>query len=109
MYQPLKLFVSLGLVLAAMGGAVGLRFMWFYVTMGGAGHVQSLILAGVLAIVGFQIVMMGLLADLIAGNRRISEDALYRIKQLELDLAVPVARARLVRPEAPQGAPSADA
>jgi glycosyltransferase involved in cell wall biosynthesis len=100
MYQPLRLFVTLGLLLAGAGSALGLRFLWFYWTMGGAGHVQSLILAAALAIVGFQVIMMGLLADLIAGHRRISEDMLYRVKQLELGLAVPVARARLVGPEA---------
>ncbi|MDB5099247.1 MAG: hypothetical protein JWM80_3668 [Cyanobacteria bacterium RYN_339] len=105
MYQPLRLFVTLGLLLAGAGLAVGLRFMWFYVTTGGGGHVQSLILAAVLSIVGFQVIMMGLVADLIAGNRRISEDVLYRVKQLELGLAVPVARARLVGPQTAPVAP----
>jgi hypothetical protein len=70
--------------------------------------VQSLILAAVLSIVGFQVIVMGLVADLIAANRRIGEDVLYRVKQLELGLAVPVARARLVGPEAAPTAPSAE-
>jgi hypothetical protein len=46
--------------------------------------VQSLILSAVLMIVGFQVILIGLIADLIAGHRRISEDILYRVKQLEL-------------------------
>jgi glycosyltransferase involved in cell wall biosynthesis len=108
MYQPLRLFVSLGLLLVGLGALVGLRFLYSFFTDGGAGHVQSLILAAVLAIVGFQVIVMGLVADLIAGHRRISEDMLYRVKQLELGLAVPVARARLVGPEAAQGAPPAE-
>jgi glycosyltransferase involved in cell wall biosynthesis len=108
MYQPLRLFVSLGLLLVGLGAAVGLRFLWFFVMEGGAGHVQSLILAAVLSIVGFQVIVMGLVADLIAANRRIGEDVLYRVKQLELGLAVPVARARLVGPEAAPTAPSAE-
>lgn len=95
MYQPFVLFSRLGIGLIAAGSLLGLRFLYIYVTMGGAGHVQSLILAAVLAIVGFQTLMIGLVADLIAGHRRITEDVLYRVKQLEVGLAVPVARARL--------------
>jgi hypothetical protein len=48
--------------------------------------VQSLILAAVLIIVGFQVMLIGLVADLIAGNRRLSEDVLYRVKEIELKL-----------------------
>lgn len=84
MYQPLRVFASLGLLMAAAGGLLGLRFLYFMVTAGGAGHVQSLILAAVLLIVGFQTVLIGLVADLIAGHRRVSEDILLRVKQLEL-------------------------
>jgi len=50
----------------------------------GGGHVQSLILSAVLLLVGFQIVMIGLLADIIGANRRLIEDVLYRVKKLEL-------------------------
>ena len=84
MYQPLRVFVMLGLVLAGLGGVMGLRFVAHYVANGGEGHVQSLILAAVLLIVGFQTMLIGLVADLIAGHRRISEDILYRVRHLEL-------------------------
>lgn len=95
MYRPLRLFMGLGMILVAIGAAVGLRFLWLFMVNGGAGHVQSLILGAVLVIVGFQVMLIGLVADLISGHRRISEDVLYRVKQLELGLAIPVARARL--------------
>jgi glycosyltransferase involved in cell wall biosynthesis len=84
MYQPLKVFATLGTLIAGVGVLLGARFLWFFLTDGGTGHVQSLILAAVLLIVGFQVVMIGLVADLIAGHRRISEDILYRVKTLEL-------------------------
>jgi hypothetical protein len=108
MYQPLRLFLGLGFLSLLAGLALGLRFLYFYFAAGGGGHVQSLILAAVLSIVGFQVMLIGLVADLIAGHRRISEDVLYRIKQLELGLAVPVARARLMGPHEPVAPPPHD-
>lgn len=84
MYQPLKVFAALGALAGAAGSAIGLRFVYYYFTDGGAGHVQSLILAAVLLIVGFQVMLIGLVADLIAANRRVGEDILVRVKQLEL-------------------------
>lgn len=86
MYQPLRFFVTLGGALTAAGLLVSLRFLYFFFTEGGSGHVQSLILAAVLVIVGFQVMLIGLVADLITGHRRISEDILYRVKELELGL-----------------------
>ncbi|MDZ7267396.1 MAG: glycosyltransferase family 2 protein [candidate division KSB1 bacterium] len=84
MYEPLKAFSWIGALVFAPGLAGALRFLYYYFTGDGGGHVQSLILSAVLMIVGFQIFMIGLLADLIAGNRRLQEDTLYRIKKLEL-------------------------
>lgn len=84
MYEPLRVFATLGAVLIGSGMAIGARFLYFYAMDGGAGHVQSLILAAVLMIVGFQTMLIALVADLIAGNRRLNEDILYRVKRLEL-------------------------
>ncbi len=84
MYRPLKVFLGLGLALVVVGAALGLRFVYFYLVDGGAGHVQSVILASLLLIVGFQVGLIGLIADLVAFNRKILEDILYRVKQLEI-------------------------
>lgn len=84
MYEPMKLFAWSGLFIFAPGAFLAARFLYYYATGDGTGHIQSLILASVLMIVGFQIGMIGLVADLIGGNRRLLEDALYRIKKLEL-------------------------
>ena len=85
MYQPLRVFTTIGAIVCLVGVAAVLRFLYYYFGGQGAGHVQSLILAGALLVVGFQIVLIGLVADLIGANRRLLEDALYRLKRLEVD------------------------
>jgi glycosyltransferase involved in cell wall biosynthesis len=83
MYQPVRFFWSIAGLLIALGTLGILRFVWFFLQGSGAGHVQSLLLSSVLVIVGFQVGLIGLVADLIAGNRRLIEDALYRVRRLE--------------------------
>lgn len=86
LYRPLRMFLGLGGILIAGGVLLGVRFLYYWVSgVGAAGHVQSLILAAVLLIVGFQVCLIGLLADLIGFNRRILEEILYRLRCLELD------------------------
>jgi glycosyltransferase involved in cell wall biosynthesis len=84
LYEPFKIFLSIGGAVFGLGVLVGLRFLYFYFTQRGTGHIQSLILAAVLMIVGFQVVMIGLLSDIIAANRRLIEELLYRMKKMEL-------------------------
>lgn len=79
LYRPLKTFFAIGALLMLAGIAIGVRFLYL-----GGGHVQSLILASVFLIAGFQTMLIGLLADLIAVNRRLSEDMLIRLKRLEM-------------------------
>jgi len=66
------------------GAAISLRFLYFYFTQRGDGHLQSLIASAVLMIVGFQVLVIGLLADVISANRKLLEDLLYRVRSLEL-------------------------
>ncbi len=63
---------------------VGCRFMIDYFTAAAQGHIQSLILAAVLVIVGFQTMLIGLVADLIASSRSLIEETLLRVRELEL-------------------------
>lgn len=84
MYEPMKMFSYIGGGLFIGGILIGLRFVYAYLTTGGAGHIQSLILAAILLIVGFQVFMMGLLADLIGSNRQLIENVLYRVRKIEL-------------------------
>ena len=84
MYQPLRVFAMVGVGIASVGVLLAARFLYFYFTNGGAGHFQSLIISAICCIVGFQVVLIGLVADLMAGHRRISEEILYRVRRLEL-------------------------
>ena len=73
-------------VVFVMGVLIGCRFVFYYLIGAGSGKIQSLILAAVLLIIGFQVLIVGLLADLISANRRLIEDALLRIKKMEIKL-----------------------
>ena len=84
MFNPFRLFATLGTGAIAVGVLIGCRFIFYYLMGSGGGKIQSLILATALLIIGFQILIVGLLADLISANRRLIEDTLLRIKKMEL-------------------------
>ncbi len=85
MYKPLQFFSTIGSVGFIAGLAVGIRFI-VYMCMGqGNGHVQSLILAGLLITLGVLIFVIGLQADLIAANRKILEDIQYHVRKIDYD------------------------
>jgi glycosyltransferase involved in cell wall biosynthesis len=83
-YRPLKTFAWIGGVLMLAGVVLGLRFVYAFLYGNRAGHVQSLILCAVFLVTGFQTWLIALVADLIAVNRRLSEDILLRLKRLEM-------------------------
>jgi glycosyltransferase involved in cell wall biosynthesis len=86
LYRPLRVFLGIGGLMIVGGIALGLRFIYFFIVRAGAaGNVQSLILAAILLIVGFQVCLIGLMADLIGFNRKILEEILYRLRRLELE------------------------
>jgi glycosyltransferase involved in cell wall biosynthesis len=87
LYEPLKVFALIGFVIALPGLSYTTRFVYFYLSGadgGGQGHIQSLILGAILILVGFQIAVIGLVADLIAMNRKLDEEILYRLKNSHL-------------------------
>ena len=92
MYEPLKVFSYAGALLCAGGGAISIRYLYFLAHGQGEGHVQSLILAAVLLIVGFQTIVAGLMADLTSSNRRLIEDILRRIRSIEVPRGAEVQR-----------------
>ncbi len=85
LYKPLQFFVTIGSIIFFMGIAVGVRFLSFYFHGAGSGHIQSLILAAVLLLLGFQTMIVGLLADIIASNRKILEDVQYHVRKMDYD------------------------
>jgi len=84
MYEPLKVFTYLGLLVFGVGFAGLLRLVYYYFQGEANKHLASLIVSAVLMIVGFQVQLIGLLADVISGNRKLLEDLLYRVRSLEL-------------------------
>jgi len=85
MYRPLRIFMIIGGLLVAGGVTLGLRFLYYYVLGAGTGKVQSLILAAILTIVGFQTGLIGLIADLVRLNRKMLEETLYRVRRVDLE------------------------
>ena len=85
MYRPLRVFLGIGGTMILAGLVIGVRFLFNYLAGQGMGHVQSLILAAILTIVGFQVCLIGLIADLVGFNRKILEETLYRMRRFELE------------------------
>ena len=85
MYKPLRFFMLIGGIVFLLGAGLGIRYL-VYMFMGeGSGHIQSLILASTLLLIGFITGIIGLLADLIASNRKILEDIQYHARRLDYD------------------------
>ena len=83
MYRPLRVFSAISIILVLGGLLLGGRYFYFVIQGQGVGHVQSVVIAGVLLIVGVQTFLIGLVADLISFNRKILEEILYRIRKNE--------------------------
>jgi len=78
MYRPLRVFMTVGGMLLGAALILGIRFLYFYAIGRGAGHIQSLILAAILSIVGIQVGLIGLVADAVSMNRRMLEEVVWR-------------------------------
>ncbi len=92
-YRAMKIFSIAGLTAFAMGFVLGLRFLYYYFWVPEESdlHIQSLILASILMLAGFQMVLTGIVADLINSSRGVLEDVSYRLRRMELEQTSPVA------------------
>jgi len=81
-YKPLRFFGSIGVALSGAGLLIGFRYLYFFAIGKGSGHVQSVILASVLLGMGFQTLLVALLADLLAANRMLLEDIRYTVRRI---------------------------
>jgi len=93
LYEPLKVFFYIGSLFMLVGILGWLRILYFWAFEEGmnfratfTGHLPTVIFAVLALVVGFQIWLIGLLADLIAASRRLTEETLYRMKRMELEL-----------------------
>lgn len=85
MYQPLRIYSLVGLALFAVGAVPIVRFLYFWVTDGGAGHIQSLVLGGVLLLMGFITFLLGVLAELVSVNRKLTQMVLEKVRRIEAE------------------------
>jgi glycosyltransferase involved in cell wall biosynthesis len=86
MHEPLKVFSYIGGTIFVIGFAISVRYLYYRIIGDAYGerHLQSLILSAVLMIIGFQVILIGLVADAISGTRKLLEDLLYRVRRQEL-------------------------
>ena len=82
-YRSLRFFAIPGVISFSLGMLISLRFLYFYLTGNGCGHIQSIVLAALLLGTGFFLCVVGLIADLIAVNRKLMEKLDWRMQQVE--------------------------
>jgi glycosyltransferase involved in cell wall biosynthesis len=89
MYEPLRVFMTAALLIGVVAAVVWGRFFYFYATGEGAGHVQSLILGAVLFNAAMVLAALGVLGDLLSGQRITLQRIFERVRRVELELGVP--------------------
>lgn len=92
LYEPMALFNTLGSILALLAVALGVRYIYFVIIGEGAGHVQSVIVAALLVMLAGQSYVLGILADLMAANRKLIQDVRTRVRELQFGARGPAAR-----------------
>jgi glycosyltransferase involved in cell wall biosynthesis len=89
MYEPLRVFMTLALLVGLVATTVWTRFFVAWVQGDGAGHVQSLILGAVLFNAAVVLFALGIIGDLLSGQRIMLQRTFERVRRLELQLEVP--------------------
>jgi glycosyltransferase involved in cell wall biosynthesis len=87
-YEPLRVFWSLALLMGVVAIAVWVRFAVAYADGNGKGHVQSLILGAVLFIAAVVLWALGVIGDLLAAQRVMTQRTFERVRRIELELGV---------------------
>lgn len=100
-YEPLRVFWTAGAVVGLVAAAVWIRFLVFWLQGEGAGHVQSLILGAMLFTGGMLLFALGVIGDLLAAQRTLSQRTFERVRRIELALGIPPSHYE-------PGAPAAD-
>ena len=88
LYEPLRVFTTAAGIVGLAALVIWIRFFIHYVQGNGAGHVQSLILGAVLFIAAVQLAALGVIGDILAGSRVLSQRILERVRRVELQLGI---------------------
>ncbi len=83
-YRPFRFFFTLGAIFLSGGLVFGMRYFYFLIIGKGGGHVQSVILSGVLIGISFQMILIAFIADLLGVNRKLLEEIQYRLRKQEI-------------------------
>jgi glycosyltransferase involved in cell wall biosynthesis len=87
LYKPLRFFLMMGSVPFGLGTLLGIRWLIFLVLGSDRTRIPSLILAAILILIGVQVWIFGLVADLLTANRRMMEEVQFRLRRAEFDAA----------------------
>ncbi|HEY7534594.1 MAG TPA: glycosyltransferase family 2 protein, partial [Thermodesulfobacteriota bacterium] len=84
-YRPLRFFMIMGGIPFALGFLIGVRWLFLYFSGTPRTHLPSLVLASILILIGFQLWIFGLIADLMAVNRKMLEDIQLQTRRYKFD------------------------
>ncbi len=84
-YKPFQFFMTIAAMLFSLGLLLGIRYLYFYFSGDGAGHIQSVILAGILLGMGFQTALIAFVADLLSVNRKLLEEQRFENLKAKYD------------------------
>jgi glycosyltransferase involved in cell wall biosynthesis len=85
MFKPVTFFGVFGGILLVLGAIPFIRYAYFFFTVGGRGHLQSLIIGVTLVTAGLLSFALSVIADLLRTNRVLTEDLLERVKKLQYE------------------------
>jgi glycosyltransferase involved in cell wall biosynthesis len=88
LYEPLRVFLIAAGVVAVPATVIWVRFLYYFFSGEGAGHIQSLILGSMLFIVSVQLAAMGVMGDILSSSRLLQQRILERVRRVELQLGV---------------------
>lgn len=91
-YKPFSFFMWMGSFPFALGVLLGIRWLVLYFGGTSRSHVPSLILSAILILIGSQLFVVGLLADLLAVNRKLLEEAQLRLRRAEIETCMAATR-----------------
>jgi len=88
LYQPMRVFAWAASAVALPAAIIWGRFLFYFFSGEGGGHIQSLILGSTLMIIAVQLAALGVIGDILAGNRTLAQRTLERVRRVELSLGV---------------------
>jgi len=86
MYRPVQTFALLAGVLFVVGVSMGLRFLYYYLTHSGSGHIQSVVVGTGAVVLAFLVGLVAMLGELLAANRRLLEELIARVRRLDAEV-----------------------